>query len=397
MKVNRSDLDKLFERETIAEVYPTRDAMEKHLMEGKKFHIYLGIDPTADKIHLGHVQNILFLEDLRSLGVRVTLLFGSFTGLIGDPTDKGSARLQLTRRQAFKNLCSWKKQIKPILNLSLFSGARIDYNNRWFDLFSFKDCLTLAREVTVQQLLERDMFEKRLEKGKPLYVHEMLYPILQGYDSVAMKVDAELCGTDQTFNALMGRTMVRRYLDKEKFVVAMNLIQGDDVLMSKSNNTGVFVDIEKGGNNRMFGSIMALPDSFILPLYKGCTRVPIEEINTFDLKGVNARDLKLRLAEEIVSMFWGKSSAKKAHQEYINQFQKKEVPEHAEKIKINRPALLLDIVTEYAASSKADAKRKFKQGAVSLDNNKINDISYTIEDSEEYILRVGRHIFIISK
>ena len=395
MKIHKKDIEVLFERNTISEIYPTKEAFEKHILDGKPFHIYLGIDPTSDKIHLGHIQNILFLEDLRKFGAKITLLFGSFTGLIGDPSERDTARNQITHKQVFKNLSSWKKQISPVLKLSFGSGAKINYNNRWFDLFTLEDFLKILRETTVQQLLERDMFQKRISSGKPLYAHEMMYPILQGYDSVAMCVDGELCGTDQTFNALMGRTMVRRYLDKEKFVIAMNFIEGDGVLMSKSNGTGVFVDIEKGGNNRMFGSIMALSDSFIIPLYKGCTRIPMNEINALDLKGVGARDAKLNLAFEIVKMFWGKNDAQKALDSYVIQFQKGDVPEDTKIIKIKTPILLYDIVFKNAAESNSDAKRKFSQGAVSLDGKKINDISYTIEEKKEYTLRVGRKIFTL--
>lgn len=395
MKIQKKDIDVLFERGTIAKVYPTKEALEKHLLSGRSFHIYFGIDPTSNKIHLGHIQNILLLEDLRKLGVRVTLLFGSFTGLIGDPSERDAVRNKITRKEVFKNLYSWKKQISPVLKLSFFSGAKINYNNKWFDLFTLEDFLTMASETTVQQLLERDMFQKRISEGKPLYTHEMMYPILQGYDSVAMHVDGELCGTDQTFNALVGRDMVRRYLSKEKFVIAMNFIEGDGVLMSKSNGTGVFVDIEKGGSKRMFGSIMALPDSFILPLYRGCTRIPMKEINLLDINGVGARDAKLRLSFEIVKMFWGERCAKNASDSYITQFQKKDIPEDSTVIKISRPVLLYDIVLENASSSRSDAKRKFSQGAVSIDGEKIKDISYILEEDKEYVLRVGRNIFIL--
>ena len=180
------------------------------------------------------------------------------------------------------------------------------------------------------------MFQVRMKAGKPLYASELIYPALQGYDSVALKVDAELCGTDQIFNALIGRDMVKKYLNKEKFVVSMNLIEGDVLLMSKSNGTGVFVDMQKGGNNRMFGSIMALPDSFIHPLYLGCTRVPLKEIESFDLKGgVNTRDVKLRLGYEIVKMFWGEKYALRAKEEYISQFSKKETPKNAETVRVS--------------------------------------------------------------
>ena len=397
MQTTQEKIKALFERNTIADIIPSREALEKQLLSGKPFHIYLGIDPTAKQVHLGHIQNILLLEDLRKMGAKVTLLFGSFTGLIGDPTGKEKTRSQLTRKQVKENMQSWKQQVAPVLDVSFFSTAKIDYNHRWFDKISLEQFLEMLRETTAQQLLERDMFQKRLESGKPLYAHELLYPILQGYDSVAMQVDAELCGTDQTFNALMGRTMSRRYLDKEKFVITMNLIQADGVMMSKSTGTGVFVDIEKGGNHRMFGAIMALPDGFIDPLFRGCTRLPMEEIAKMETGGGAAtRDAKLRLAREIVSMFWGSEEAQTAEENYIKQFREKEVPDTAPTITINDQTALLGIVAEHAAISRSEAKRKFTQGAVSLDNKKITDIAHTIEKADsERILRIGRKVFRI--
>ena len=391
----RERVEMLFERNTIAEVLPSQEALVKHLMSGKPFHIYLGLDPTHNQIHLGHIQNILFLEDLRKLGCKVTLLFGSFTALVGDPTGKESTRKQLTPRDIKKNMRKWKRQVRPVLDISLFSNASVKYNTKWFNLFSFYDFLLLMRETTVQQLLERDMFQKRLQSGKPLYTHELVYPLLQGYDSVAMNVDAELCGTDQTFNALMGRTMLRKYRNKEKFVIAMRLIEADGVMMSKSKGTGVFVDMDTGGNHRMFGSIMALSDGFISPLFRGCTRVPIKEIQEMENNsGVALRDAKMRLACEIVKMFWGVREANNAKKAYEDQFQKKVLPENAMTISITDGAKILNVVVEHAAKSHSDAKRKFKQGAVSLDGEKITDINYSVKKKKEgCVLRVGRKIF----
>ena len=337
VKSTQEQVRAFFERGTVADVIPSRESLEKRLLSDKPFHIYLGIDPTAKQVHLGHIQNILLLEDLRTMGAKVTLLFGSFTGLIGDPTGKEKTRSQLTREQVRENMRAWKQQVSPVLNLRPMSGAKIDYNHRWFDKVSAEQLLELLRETTVQQLLERDMFQKRLNDGKPLYTHEMMYPILQGYDSVAMQVDAELCGTDQTFNALMGRTMAQRYIQKEKFVIATELIQADGVMMSKSAGTGVFVDIENGGNHRMFGAIMALPDGFIDPLFRGCTRIPIDEITKINMSGgVAVRDAKLRLAQEIVGMFWGAEQAETAKKDYIKQFSEKDVPDTAPIITISK-------------------------------------------------------------
>ena len=397
MRASREQVQALFERNTIADVIPSREILEERLLSDESFHIYLGIDPTAKQVHLGHIQNILLLEDLRKMGAKITLLFGSFTGLIGDPTGKEKARSQLTREQVREHMRSWKRQVSPVLNLSLMGSARINYNHRWFDTVSLEQFLTLLRETTVQQLLERDMFQKRLDAGKPLYAHEMMYPILQGYDSVAMRVDAELCGTDQTFNALMGRTMTQRYLAKEKFVITMELLQADGVMMSKSAGTGVFVDIEQGGNHRMFGALMALPDGFIDPLFRGCTRLPMDQIAAMDFGGgVATRDAKLRLAREVVSMFWGVKQAKAAEESYITQFREKSVPAFAPRITVSEEVLLLDLVVEHAVVSRSEAKRKFAQGAVSVDGEKVMDITHVVAQSDaERVLRVGRKVFRI--
>ena len=323
MQVTREQVAALFERDTIAEVIPSREAFEKRLLSGETMHVYFGIDPTADKIHLGHVQNLMFLEDLRKLGVNVTLLFGSFTATVGDPSDRDSERPEISIAQVKDNMRTWKKQIAPVLNMSWRGGARLNHNRRWYRRFSLEKFLTLLREVTAQQLLERDMFQKRIEEGKPLHAHEFIYPVLQGYDSVALRADGELCGTDQTFNALVGRTFAKRFLGKEKFVIAMNLLQADGVLMSKSSGTGVFVDVEAGGADRMFGAVMAVPDSFIVPIYRGCTRVPMQEIESLkDASGEKARDAKMRLAREIVTLFWGKESATISSDRYVQQFEK---------------------------------------------------------------------------
>lgn len=397
MQVTHKQVEALFERGTIAEVFPSKDAFKKRLLSGKPFHVYFGIDPTADKIHLGHVQNILFLEDLRSLGVQTTLLFGAFTGMVGDPSERETARKELEPNQVKCHMKTWRKQVAPILNLSWGKGARIDRNDRWYRWFSLRRFLPLLREVTVQQLLERDMFQKRLADGNPLYAHELIYPILQGYDSVAMRVDGELCGTDQTFNALIGRTFAKRFLGKEKFVITMNLIQAEGVLMSKSAGTGVFVDIEPGGSDRMFGAIMAVPDAFILPLYRGCTRVPMAEMQKLETAtGVSLRDAKMRLAREIVALFWGKDVAKRSSETYVQQFQKHEVPADAPRISVREGDQLLAIVTTHAATSRSDARRKVAQGAVSVNGEKVTEVTYTIRRGDKS-LRVGRHTFLLQQ
>ena len=393
MQVTHEQAVKLFERDTVAEIIPSRETFERRLLSGDPLHVYFGIDPTSDKLHLGHVQNILFLEDLRALGAKTTLLFGSFTGTVGDPSDRETTRSEISADQVRENMRTWRKQVTPLIDLSWRSGARIDHNDRWYGKFSLERFLPLLREVTVQQLLERDMFRKRLDEGKPLHAHEVVYPILQGYDSVALRADAELCGTDQTFNALVGRTLAKRFLEKEKFVITMNLLQANGVLMSKSSGTGVFVDIEKGGADRMFGAVMAVPDSFIIPIYKGCTRISMSEIAAMDVAGgAKTRDEKMRLAREIVAMFWGEEVSREASDSYARQFRERAAPDSAPNLRVRAGDRLLDIVAEHAAASRSDARRKFLQGAVSVDGKKVSDIAYGIREKDS-VMRVGRRVF----
>ena len=398
--ITDKQIDALFERGVVKEVVPSKEALRKHLRAGKPFHIYLGIDPTNDKLHLGHVEQILFLEDLRKLGAKVTLLFGTFTGLIGDPTGKESTRKQITGKDVAKNIISWKKQIAPILDISFFSNAKIRKNSEWFDTLSAEDLLCLLREVTVQHLLERDMFEKRMKKGEPLYAHELMYPILQGYDSVALGVDAELCGSDQLFNTLVGRTFAKRFLDKEKFVIVLNLIEADGVLMSKSTGTGVFVDIHEQGEHHMFGSIMALSDGFIVPLYRGCTRVPLAVIDRAEkASGSALRDVKLDLAQEIVRMFHGGVKALAARERYITQFSEKKTPTDAPIITVADDDMVIDILASHTNLSKSNLKRKFREGAVQVGGEKITDATLSVKKltlKGKVSVRVGRETFFIT-
>lgn len=394
--ISKEEIDKIFERGTIAEVIPNKEGLTARLLKEEPFKIYLGIDPTSDKLHLGHIQNILFLEDMRRAGVKVILLFGLFTGLIGDPSGKSSTRKELNQKDVLRNVRSWKKQVSPILNIKPFSGAKISNNAKWFNVFSAVHLLKLMRETTIQHLIERDSFDKRLKGGDPIYAHELVYPLLQGYDSVAMKVDAELCGTDQTFNALMGRTLSKRFLNKEKFIIAMKLIEGDGILMSKSNNTGVFVDISSGGEHRMFGSVMALHDSYISPLFRGCTRVPMKEVLEIEkLSGKENRDAKIRLAFEIVRMFHGEQKANSARNDYIKQFSAGETPDNIEDLKVENGESIISVIERKMGRSKSDIKRLIEDGAVQINGEKIKDKGYVLNLSKdnENILKVGRNIF----
>ncbi len=330
------------------------------------------------------------------MGHRVTLLFGDFTTLIGDPSGRSRARAQLTSSEIKSNLKSWKRKVNRILKTGIFKGARIRFNSEWFGKFSFEDALKLSSYTTVQNLLDRDMFKKRLDSGDPLHTNEILYPILQGYDSVALRVDAELCGSDQLFNSVMGSTFLRKMLKKDKFVVTTKLLEDKDtgLLMSKSEGTGVFVDIEQGGEDRMFGSIMSMSDGFIIPMYRFATRVSIEEIEKKEkmLKsGENPRDTKLDLAQSIVEMFHSKQKGQSARENFISQFSKGKTPDNLSNVRTNANSVVDMLVDVSLAKSNSDAKRKIKEGAVSINDVKVKDIGKTIEKGES-VVRVGRQM-----
>ena len=245
ISTDKRAIDEIVSR-SIAEIYPSKDAFAKKLHEGKQLTFYVGIDPTADYVHLGHSTNYLLLERLHKLGHKIIVLVGDFTAMIGDPSDKTSMRTPLTEEEVKTNLKSFKDQIGKILDFeSKDNPIEFKFNSQWLSPLTFKDSVELASNFTVQQMLERDAFEKRIKQQKPLFVHEFFYPLMQGYDSVAMNVDGEIGGTDQTFNMLAGRTLLKRYKNKEKFVITTTLLENPETgekMMSKSLGTGIGIN-----------------------------------------------------------------------------------------------------------------------------------------------------------
>ena len=364
-------------------------------MSGEQLKFYMGFDATAKALHLGHAQNLMVLEDFRKLGHQVIFLIGDFTGMIGDPGDKSSARVKQTSEEVQENFKGWVAQVK---NIASFDDKEnpflVKYNSEWLGKLNFAEVLELASNFTVQQMLERDMFEKRMKKGTPIYVHEFMYPLMQGYDSVAMNVDVEMCGTDQIFNALAGRTLMQKMKGKDKMVIANHLIADEKTgqLMSKSNGTGVFLDLKP---NDLFGAIMSQPDGMIRPLAVGCTRLSLAKIEEM-AQAENPRDAKVELAFEITKIFHGENEAKKAQEYFINTFSKKEISaEDMEEIEVVIDDRLIDVlVKNNLAESNADAKRKIKQGGVSIGEDKVIDITtQATNDMMGKILKVGKKEF----
>ncbi len=361
---------------SIDSIYPTRQAFESALKSGERLSFYVGIDPTADYVHLGHSTNYLLLKRLHNLGHKITVLVGDFTAMIGDPSDKTSARVQLTRQQVQENLKTFKEQIGKILPFDdATNPIEFKFNSDWLAPLTFRDAVELASHFTVQQMIERDAFQKRLQKNKPLYVHEFFYPLMQGYDSVAMNIDGEIGGTDQTFNMLAGRALVRKYNGREKFVITTTLLTNPETgekLMSKSLGTGIALNLPA---NIMFRKIMQLPDCSIEQVMTDCTEISLDEIQQ-DLQkiqsGENPKNIKLKMAYVITKMYHGKSSAQKAKEEWIRLISEKDISSNDyEEITLSGQDDIIGLFADEMHISKNSLRRLFVQSAVQLNGKKI--------------------------
>lgn len=389
---DKARIEEMFARGTLVEAYPSKEELMNKLLSGDRIKIYYGLDPTFTAVHLGHAKNMIFLEELRQLGHEVVVLFGDFTAMVGDPSDKSATRKQLSAEEVKRNMSTWIEQIKSLISFDdKENPATIVHNSTWLSKLTFTQVLDLASNFTVQQMLERDMFQKRLKNGSPIHVHEFMYPLMQGYDSVAMDVDAELCGTDQTFNALAGRTLMKRYKNKNKFVLALNLVANPKTgeLMSKSNGTGVFIDQPA---SKLFGSIMALPDPMIEPLFFNCTRIPMSEKD--GLMAVGPRSAKARVAFDIVKRLHGEVAAKSAEQDFDNTFAKGGLPEDIQEVHFSQIELLSEaLVKSGIIPSKAEWRRLVDGGGIKTeDDTKITDPSFM--PKETMILKIGKRRFV---
>ncbi len=353
----------------ISSIYPNREFLENKIKKGEKLTIYLGIDPTGPTLHLGHAIPIKKLSELQKEGHKIILLMGDFTAMIGDPTDKGAARKQLTHKQVMTNLKNYKKQASSLISFTGKNPAQIKFNSKWLGKMNFEEVLSLASNMTVQQMLERDMFKKRVEEEKPIYLHEFMYPLMQGYDSVAMKVDGEIGGNDQTFNMLCGRDLMKTISGKEKFVITMKLLE-DNSGKKMGKTEGNMIALSDTPEE-MYGKVMSWTDGMIMPGFELCTNIPMSELEAID-KSFNPRDLKMRLAKEIVSIFYNEKKAKEAQENWEKTFSKKEIPEDAQEIKANKNELLVDVFLKNGiVASKSEFRRLVESGAITnLNNNK---------------------------
>lgn len=376
----------------VENVYPSQEWLEKELTSGRRLKVYLGIDPTAPTLHIGHAAILMKLKAFQELGHEVVLLIGSFTGMIGDPTGKLSARKQLTREEVLNNAKKYKKQAGVFLNFSGAKAAMIVFNHKWLDKLTLRNLAEIGMNVTARRLMERDMFQERDKEGKPIYFTELMYPLLQGYDSVAMKVDGEVGGNDQTFNMLMGRDLMGKMLNKEKFVLTTKLLT-DPTGKKMGKTEGNMITLEDTAQN-MFGKVMSWPDEMVANGFELCTAAPMEKVEAIEgrLKKENPRDIKMELAEEMVSIYHGKAAAKKAKEEWKKTFSRKETPEKMEEIKLDKTQRdLVWLVVKVQQTSKSDAWRLIKQGGVRV-NGKKGDIHTQLTGGE--IVKIGKKKFV---
>lgn len=387
---------------SVAIIYPNKESLKEILLSDKILRIYMGIDPTASYVHIGHVTNYLILKRLHVLGHKIIILIGDFTATIGDPSDKTALRKKLTNKEVLENLKTFKEQIGKIINFEDQNNPiEFRFNSEWLSKLSWQEGVELASYFTVQQMIERDIFQKRIKENKPLYVHEFLYPLMQGYDSVVLEADLEIGGTDQTFNMLAGRILVKSLQKREKFVMTTTLLEHPitkEKLMSKSLGTGVGLDELP---NQMFGKVMALPDEALIQLFTDCTELEMEEIEKIKKElenGTNPKEIKIKLAKEIVKMYHGEKEAEKAQENFERTFSKKEFPEDAQTISAKKEDKLIDIlVNNKIIESKMEFRRLIEAGAVSdYPDKKISDPNEIMGDTERKI-KIGKKTFVVLK
>lgn len=378
-----------------------KETLEQKLMSGRRLKVYLGIDPTGPTLHMGHAIPLKKLQQFQELGHEVILLMGDFTAMIGDPSDKMAARKQLTHKEVLHNLKKYKKQASRFLKFSGSNKAQFKFNSKWLSKMKFGDVLELASKMTVEQMLKRDMFARRTEEGKPIFIHEFMYPLMQGYDSVAMNIDVEVGGNDQTFNMLAGRNLVSQIQQRDKSVVAMKLLE-DNSGKKMGKTEGNMVSFEDAPKD-MFGKVMSWNDSLIVKGFELCTTVSMAEIKEFEQQmstGANPRDFKIKLASEIVKQFHGEEYSKEAEEGFINTFQKKEIPDELEKITLESGEKLMDaIVRGGVVESKGEFRRLVDAGAITNleTEEKITDSNYIPTGTQKLKIGKRRFVEIVSK
>ncbi|MBI5414938.1 tyrosine--tRNA ligase [Candidatus Peregrinibacteria bacterium] len=387
-----TEISELLDR-GIAEV-PTRESFEKKLRSGKKLRIYLGIDPTGSDLTLGHAVALRKLQQFQKYGHHVILLFGTFTAKIGDPTGKSETRKPLTDAEITKNMETYLEQAGKVLDIS---KVEIVKNGDWLSKMTFEDVLKLAGTFTVSQMLHREMYQDRIKNNQEINLVEFMYPLMQGYDPIPMKADAEIGGTDQLFNLMAGRKIMEAYGIPPQEVLTVPILEGLDGIEKMSKSLGNYIAI-MDSPREMFGKTMSIPDHLILRYFELATTVSLDEIEALKKelkKGMNPRDAKVRLAKEIVTLFHDASAADHAEEEFNRMFQEKGLPDEIPEISMKKGKYtLLDLVLKTSLfSSNSDARRMIEQGGVKINGEKKIALDDEIQLDTEIILQAGKRKF----
>ncbi|MCL6623103.1 MAG: tyrosine--tRNA ligase [Fimbriimonadales bacterium] len=376
--------------------------LRERLATGRPLRVKAGFDPTAPDLHLGHTVLLNKLRELQRLGHHILFLIGDFTATIGDPSGRSTVRPPLSREEVARNAETYAEQVFKILDRS---RTEIVFNSAWMDRMSAAELVRLAAQQTVARMLERDDFSKRYRARQPIAIHEFLYPLVQAYDSVALRADLELGGTDQKFNLLMGRTLQKEYGKKAQAAIMLPLLEGLDGVNKMSKSLGNYIGIDESPNE-MFGKTMSIPDFLIGSWFRLCTDVDEVEISAIEQKmqegTLNPRDAKLRLAEEIVAQYHSRAEAARARDYFIKTFSLREMPSEVPEASLSSVAMQEDRVSLARliadlglARSGAEAKRLIQQGGVTLDGEVVQDPGITFEKKDLIgkVLRVGKHKF----
>ncbi|NTS75619.1 tyrosine--tRNA ligase [Catenovulum sp. SM1970] len=376
------------------EILVEAELIEK-LKEGRPLRIKAGFDPTAPDLHLGHTVLINKLRTFQQLGHEVIFLIGDFTGLIGDPTGKNVTRKPLTKEQVLANAETYKEQVFKILDPA---KTRIEFNSKWMEQLGSSGMIKLAARQTVARMLERDDFKKRYQGGQAIAIHEFLYPLVQGWDSVALEADVELGGTDQKFNLLMGRELQKEEGQKPQTVLMMPLLEGLDGVQKMSKSLNNYIGITDAPNE-MFGKVMSISDELMWRYYDLLSFRPISEIDALKQKmadGANPRDIKIELAKELIARFHDEAAAEAAHQDFIQRFSKNAIPDDLEEKTVEEGANMMIGGLLKAAGlvgGTSEAMRMIKQGAVKIDGEKVSDTKLEIELGSTAVYQVGKRKF----
>lgn len=400
MNSNKEILETL--KRGVEEIIPEKEF--KTILESKKkLIIKAGFDPTSSDLHLGHTVLINKLKQFQDLGHKIIFLIGDFTGLIGDPSGVNETRPTVSKSELKKNAKSYSEQVFKILDPK---KTKIEYNSSWFDKMKPSEIIELASAMTVARMLERDDFSKRFKGNRPISIHEFLYPLVQGYDSFALKADIELGGTDQKFNLLVGRDIQKLNNMKEQIVITMPILEGLDGIKKMSKSLNNYIGLKEKPET-MFGKIMSISDELMWKYFDLLSFKSNKEINSYKAsvkKGANPMEFKIILGEEIVERFHTKKAAEDAREEFKNRFRKKKAPSKIKKVKIkiaSKEILLIDLLAEpklkkdILCSSKSEARRMIKQSAVKVDNNKINNEQFLIKNGSKHTFQVGKHRHLI--